>query len=452
MPITYMWSARKNLNEIIDYVMNPQKCIRQNTKYRYAQHVAPGAKEIEQRHREYFCEGINCNVNIAKDEFLYVKENYGKEDGVQYLHAILSFRETNLSPEFVHDIGVEFANEVWGKRHQVIVATHLNTSHLHCHFVINNVSFVDGRCDAITFWCKFRQVADRICEEHGLQCHEPNRTGGSKFFCQKERNGEETRFSNMRDAIDYSITQSHSLAQFDYILKEMGYERVLSPSKKYWAIEKLGDEKAIRLKTLGENYTNDKIIKRIKENKQNYFISYLYPPFYTPHQYNLKTRYDIILEKSEGLLRLYLLYAYNLKLLPQYMHRGSISVHYTIRDDFIHTDKILEEMKFLFDKNISDVKALLTIKENMSDDLDTLLKVKSKIYSSLKNAEMESGEIEKKHEVLTSINDKILNTRFDMKIIERIENNYQRMGNNLKQLENDEKEYVRREKRRERIK
>ena len=65
---------------------------------------------------------------------------------------------------------MEFANEVWGKRFQVVVTTHLNTKHLHCHYVINSVSFVDGKrvWGDEKAWFKFRLVADQLCEKYGL--------------------------------------------------------------------------------------------------------------------------------------------------------------------------------------------------------------------------------------------------------------------------------------------
>lgn len=95
--------------------------------------------------REFYVEGINCNVAIARDQFITVKEQYQKTDGIQAYHGYLSFKETDISPEMAQKIGMEFANEVWGERFQVVVTTHLNTKHLHCHFVINSISFVDGK-------------------------------------------------------------------------------------------------------------------------------------------------------------------------------------------------------------------------------------------------------------------------------------------------------------------
>ena len=74
-----------------------------------------------------------------------VQERFGKTDGVVALHAYQSFREGEVTPEQCHEIGVALARKVWGKRFQVLVATHMNTDNLHNHFVINSVSYVDGK-------------------------------------------------------------------------------------------------------------------------------------------------------------------------------------------------------------------------------------------------------------------------------------------------------------------
>ena len=94
-----------------------------------------------------------------RDRFITVKEQYQKTEGIQAYHGYLSFKETDISPEMAQKIGMEFANEVWGKRFQVVVTTHLNTKHLHCHFVINSISFVDGKhlWGEEKAWFKFRK-------------------------------------------------------------------------------------------------------------------------------------------------------------------------------------------------------------------------------------------------------------------------------------------------------
>ena len=137
------------------------------------------AKDEEKTERELYVDAINCNVATARDQFITVKEQYQKTEGIQAYHGYLSFKEQNITPELAQKIGMEFANEIWGNRFQVVVTTHLNTTHLHCHFVVNSVSFVDGKrlWGEEKAWFKFRTVADRICEKYGLYYNpKPNRS------------------------------------------------------------------------------------------------------------------------------------------------------------------------------------------------------------------------------------------------------------------------------------
>lgn len=148
MAVSKLWSVTSRLGQVIDYATNPEKTaadIYTEEQYQALSDVLAYAKDEEKTEREFFVEGINCNSATARDQFVSVKKAYGKDDGIQAYHGYLSFKEQNISPELAQKIGMEFANEVWGKRFQVVVTTHLNTKHLHCHYVINSVSFVDGK-------------------------------------------------------------------------------------------------------------------------------------------------------------------------------------------------------------------------------------------------------------------------------------------------------------------
>ena len=138
----------------------------------------------------------------------------------------MSFKEQNITPELAQKIGMEFANEVWGKRFQVVVTTHLNTKHLHCHYVINSVSFKDGKRCQDTSWFKFRKVADRICEKYGLYYNpNPNRSKQSSYYYKQEQAGMPTRYSMVREAIDEAIAHSTNIRSLDYALTQMGFVR-----------------------------------------------------------------------------------------------------------------------------------------------------------------------------------------------------------------------------------
>lgn len=161
MAVSKLWTVNSRLGQVIDYAANPEKTaadIYTEEQYQALADVLSYAKDEEKTEREYFVEGINCNPTTARDQFVSVKQAYGKEDGIQAYHGYLSFKEQNITPELAQKIGMEFANEVWGKRFQVVVTTHLNTKHLHCHYVINSVSFKDGKRCQDTSWFKFRKL------------------------------------------------------------------------------------------------------------------------------------------------------------------------------------------------------------------------------------------------------------------------------------------------------
>lgn len=146
MAVSKLWAVNSRLGQVIDYAANPEKTavdIYSEEQYQALADVLSYAKDEEKTEREYFVEGINCNPTTARDQFVSVKQAYGKEDGIQAYHGYLSFKEQNITPELAQKIGMEFANEVWGKRFQVVVTTHLNTKHLHCHYVINSVDRYD---------------------------------------------------------------------------------------------------------------------------------------------------------------------------------------------------------------------------------------------------------------------------------------------------------------------
>ena len=100
-----------------------------------------------------------------------VKKRFGKDNGVMAYHGYQSFAPGEATPEAAHEIGVRLAERLWGDRYQVLVATHLDKeSHLHNHFVVNSVSFLDGlryyRSEKDYY--AMRRESDRLCLEYGL--------------------------------------------------------------------------------------------------------------------------------------------------------------------------------------------------------------------------------------------------------------------------------------------
>ena len=143
MAVTKIWTIKDSLQRVLDYAANPDK-----TEYdALAQtlHYAENDAKTKLSESAQLVTGIHCRPDHAWEDMRAVQERFGKTDGVVALHAYQSFREGEVTPEQCHEIGVALARKVWGKRFQVLVATHMNTDNLHNHFVINSVSYVDGK-------------------------------------------------------------------------------------------------------------------------------------------------------------------------------------------------------------------------------------------------------------------------------------------------------------------
>ena len=177
MAVTKIWKITNNLGKVINYSENGKK-----TRRSSLDDTLDYAMNKDKTEKQFFVTGINCDARIASDEMNLVKLQYNKTDGIHGFHAYQSFeetkKETNLTPEIAHEIGVKLANQLWGDRFQVVVTTHLNTGHLHNHFVINSVSFKDGKrfYDNKSSYGYMRHESDELCKEYGLKTREEKPT------------------------------------------------------------------------------------------------------------------------------------------------------------------------------------------------------------------------------------------------------------------------------------
>lgn len=94
---------------------------------------------------------LNCSLETACQDMTATKQRWGKTGGVLGYHLIHSYAPGEVTPRQAHELGVEFARRVLGEKYEVVVSTHLDHEHLHCHILFNSVSFVDGRKYQNTF-------------------------------------------------------------------------------------------------------------------------------------------------------------------------------------------------------------------------------------------------------------------------------------------------------------
>ena len=122
--------------------------------------------KTEQR---FFVTGVNCDPTTTRDEMMISKAQWNDRSEIVCYHGFQSFKSGEVTPEQAHEVGVRLAERMWGDRFQVIVATHLNTDCLHNHFVVNSVSFADGKHyhDNKANLRLLRQRSDELCREYG---------------------------------------------------------------------------------------------------------------------------------------------------------------------------------------------------------------------------------------------------------------------------------------------
>lgn len=448
MAVTKLWAVKSNLKRVIDYAANPEKTANPNyteEQFQALADVLRYAKDEEKTERQFYCEGINCNPQTARDQFVTVKEQFDKTDGIQAYHGYLSFKETDITPEKAQEIGMEFAQRVWGENFQVVVTTHLNTKHLHCHFVINSVSFKDGKRCHDTQWFKFRKIADEICEQHHIYYDpQPNRSTQSSYYRAKEIAGVPTRYSMLKEAIDEAISHSSSLAEFDYALREMGYAHQLSPTRKYWTVVPKGYEKPVRLANLGEEYTNEAIIERLKANRGRINLEPFQRATVKVQAYKLPTRGDRI-KKVGGLYGLYLYYCYRLGYLPKYKKQNTTRLHYLLKEDLAKLDNLTAEVTLLGRNHIENSEQLFSFKAHNEDEIKRVEADRTHLRTKLKR-KLDDAELSAVKQQISELTGILRTLKKEVKMCDSIAERSKVMEQNLERIKADEEKSKGKEK------
>ena len=230
MAVTSIWKVEGRLARVLGYAGNPDKAEGSPDEWElqgvgaailYA--ADPGKTE-----RQLYVTGVNCLPATALEEMNATKRQYGKTGGIVAFHGYQAFAPGETDPATAHEVGVALAQELWGGRFEVVVATHLDKAHLHNHFVVNSVSFADGRRfhrDAACYRA-MREASDELCREHGLSVVESPGRGGARHHAEwrAEREGRPTWRSLVKADVDEAVGRAASMRQFHANLRAMGYD------------------------------------------------------------------------------------------------------------------------------------------------------------------------------------------------------------------------------------
>lgn len=431
MAVTKIWKITNNLGKVINYSENGKK-----TRRNSLDDTLYYAMNTDKTEEQYFVTGINCNAETASDEMNLTKRFYNKSEGILGFHAYQAFEETNITPEIAHEIGVKLANQLWGDRFQVVVTTHLNTEHLHNHFVINSVSFKDGKkfYANTSSYSYMRHESDELCKEYGLKTIEEKPMKYSKIdYRNYYKNYERiynTESSKAKIDLDFAIRQAFSYKEFLQIMNKMNYEIIERYGK--LSIRHKNYKRNIRIeRRFGEDYTIENIKHRIltEEATRVPFIEEYNKPF--THKFTLSKRKI----KVKGFMALYFHYMYLLQLYPK---NSYTKLTPEMKADIRKMDKFSEEAKLLATHKIETFDDLNKYIEENQNKLNESLGARDNLWK--KRYRSDNENIRKEYCNQISVQTEIINRlRKEVLLCEDIKSRIPKIKENMEQLKKKEK-------------
>lgn len=435
MATTSIWKVGKRLDKVIKYTTNPEKTEDKNYSeswYRDLHNTVEYIKADFKTEKQFYVTGINCSEDNALEEMKATKKKFGKERGILAYHAFQSFAEGEVTPEQAHKIGIQLAEELWGDRFEVIVSTHLNTKHIHNHFVLNSVSFVDGKKyrDNRSTYAIMRKTSDEICRENNLSVIEEKPCGKlnidySKYYSSYlQRDDYHTL---VKADVDFAIKQAYSYNNFEDILIDMGYTITIRAGK--ISLCKPPYKRNIRItRAFGEEYSMDNIEERIMSNTS-------YIPLLAKSKikrYKGKNRKSIRYDRG-SLYRLYLYYCYMFKVFPK---SNRIKLSENMKKEVRKMEQMSNEIKFICRNKIKSTDELFSYKKNLAEELNNQMKERCKLRRNRENCQ-DSEERQKICNEILVVSDKINYLKKEVKLCEDVRKRNITMKENIREIEEE---------------
>lgn len=452
MAVTSLWRVRGYIGKVLLYAENPDKTTNPETipsaadanREALEDVIAYAGREAATNQRQLVT-GVNCTAETARSEMIAVKKRFRKEDGTIAYHGYQSFRKGEVTPEQAHRIGIRLAEELWGERYQVLVATHVDKdSHIHSHFVINTVSFVDGRkfYRSNEDYAQMREVSDRLCREYGLSVvRRPEGRRENYSAWSAEKNGKPTNRSLIRADIDRAIAASLTGAEFFRVLADMGYELKLTAESgktlQRPSLRPQGAARFYRFDRLGEEYTLDAIESRILERirRQEPF------PKDEQRRYRKYRAEHPSHTKAKGIAALYYYYCYELHILlrfPASVTRLSAAM----RQDLRKLDRLDEQTRFLEENQIETYADLDKYREYANGEVAARTAERTGLRNKLKRTIRAGDEsaVEEVKQQIAAVSGEIRKLQESLKICESVRQRAEDIRAQLDALQNERKE------------
>ena len=243
MAVTKIKAIRGTLSKAIAYILNPEKTDEKLLVSSYGCASETAAREFEWTRKIAEQKGMNPVRIIAR-------------------HVIQSFEIGEVTPELAHEIGKQFADEILRGKYEYVLTTHIDKDHVHNHLIFNAVDFVNYHAykSYKRIYYDMREVSDRLCKENGLSVIPPSQNKGMGYKEYTEAKRGTSWKQKLKQTIDRLVITAKDYDDFLRLMQEAGYE---IKTGKYISFRAEGQERFTRSKTIGENYTEERIKERI---------------------------------------------------------------------------------------------------------------------------------------------------------------------------------------------
>lgn len=249
MAITKIRPIKSTLNLAIDYIVN-------------------GDKTDEQ----LLISTHKCHESTAHTQFLRTRNDAGTKGTVLARHLIQSFLPGEATPEMAHRIGLELCKKILKDEYEFVLSTHIDKGHIHNHIIFNNVNMVTGRCYQSNkrSYHQIRYHSDKLCKENNLSVidefyenyKKKYKTNGKSWYENEQAKHGTSWKSRLQFDIDRMIKQSKDWDEFLKKIADLGYE---IKHGKHIAFKPKDKPRFTRSKTIGEDYTEERLKERIAE-------------------------------------------------------------------------------------------------------------------------------------------------------------------------------------------
>ena len=363
--------------------------------------------------------GVNCQPDMAFEQMKDTKRKFGKVDQRQGYHIVLSFKEGEITPDTAYELTEKFMQQYLRNQYEVVFAVHDNTDHIHSHIVFNSVSCINGRKYHYKKgdWEKeIQPITNKLCEEYGLSVLEIGDEKSDPDLANREwsvrRDGPFIWSDMIKRDMDACILQNNTFDDFLCMLKEKGYE---IKQGKYLAVRPPGMDRFKRCKTLGDEYSEERIKQRILEED---ISSYLKKQQTEVKPQIVRCRVKHYRRaKMSGMQKKYYAKLYCIGQLK----KKAYSQVYKYKDDIRKMHRLQQQYLFLARHDVKSYVELAGTIMNLTDKRKEVSAEKSKIYRN-----------QKKYDELFQIADQ-------MTSLKECENTYQN-GDNF--FEDEHKQWV----------